>query len=310
MIRRISAAQARSWLPRRPGDVSKGDVGRVYILAGSCGMIGAGILCSMGAVRAGAGLIRFGTVKSQQGVAARRAPLEVMTEALPEAKGGHLSPRALPAIKKALRQFRPDILALGPGLGQSPEVKKIIHRMVKEETVSIVLDADGLNAFQEEPEALRRHRAPLIITPHPGELGRLLGVSPKAIQSNRALWARRAALRFRCVCLLKGAGTIISDGRTHWKNATGNPAMASGGMGDVLTGLIAGLWGQMNLGSPRQALAAAALGAYLHGRAGDLALKKLKQSRLIASEVAAFLPKAMGVIASLPAAAGKLAMTT
>jgi NAD(P)H-hydrate epimerase len=159
--------------------------------------------------------------------------------------------------------------------------------------MSLVLDADGLNAFKEAPSLLERHKAPLIITPHAGELGRLLGVSFKRIQSDRERWATHAARRFRCVCLLKGAGTLVTDGKKVWKNTTGNPAMASGGMGDVLTGLIAGLWGQMDFADGKEALQAAALGAFIHGRAGDLAVRSLSQTRLVASQLAGFIPRAL-----------------
>jgi NAD(P)H-hydrate epimerase len=290
-MNRLTAARVRGWLPRWKKNINKGDRGRILIVAGSRGMIGAATLCSWGAVRSGAGLVRLATVKSQQPVAAKRAPLEAMTEAWPEDRAGHLSRQSLRSLNRALKSFRPDVAAAGPGLGRTPSLKILVLRLL--DSVPLVLDADGLNAFAGR--GLPQKHFPLIITPHPGELSRLIGWSVLRIEAAREQAARFAARRFRCVCLLKGAGTIVTDGREAWMNTTGNPGMASGGMGDVLTGIIAGIWAQFG-DKGISALRAACLGAFLHGRAGDIGARRTSARSLVASDLAGFLSSAFSTI--------------
>ena len=286
--RPITAAIARRWVPVWPKAANKGERGRVMIVAGSRGMIGAAVLSSIGAVRSGAGLVRLLTVASQQRVAASRAPLEVMTSGVPEAADGHLAARAASRIRRASDSFRPRVIAAGPGLGTSSGVRTVVRMLLNGRT-PLVLDADGLNAFAGK--GLPTHGAPLIITPHPGELSRLIGWSIDRINAHRVDAARLAAERFHCVCLLKGAGTIVTDGRRALKNTSGNAAMASGGMGDVLTGIIAALWAQMR-GDAASALNAAALGAFVHGRAADIGVTRAARQTLLASDLAGFLSSA------------------
>ncbi len=298
-VRLITSRVAKAWLPRRRRDVHKGDCGRMNNIAGSRGMAGAGILSAGGAVRAGAGLVRLATVKSQQAVAAKRAPLEVTTQGLPETKSGRLSPAAWRTIARAIKkEFRPHVVAAGPGLGQSPGVRTVVLGLLKT-PVPLVLDADGLNALAGLPAVAGRAsggRAAAVFTPHEGEISHLLGWPVGRVKGDRVGAAVSAARRFGCVCLLKGAGTIVTDGRDIWKNTTGNPGLASGGTGDVLTGIIAALWGQMEFRGPSEGLKAAALGAYLHGLAGDVAMRKRGAPSLLATDVIEFLPAAMKIL--------------
>jgi NAD(P)H-hydrate epimerase len=162
---------------------------------------------------------------------------------------------------------------------------KIVHRLLSQSLIPLVLDADGLRALNSWQA--KKNQAPLIITPHEGEMARLMRTTPSKIRAGREAFAKRAALKFRCVCLLKGAGTLVTDGHVVWKNSTGNPAMASGGMGDVLTGIIAALGAPGDL----SLLEAASLGAFVHGAAGDLAVKKFPERTLLASDLISFLPK-------------------
>jgi NAD(P)H-hydrate epimerase len=216
-------------------------------------------------------------------VAALRAPVEITTEGFPEGQDGLLSHAAYATIKKALANFQADVVALGPGLGQSSAVRNVVHRLVRDWNKTLVLDADGLNAFASAG-LLSRHAGTLIITPHSGELGRLLKKSPAWVEEHREQAAKFAAQKFHCVCLLKGEGTLITDGRAVWRNPTGNPGMASGGMGDVLTGMIAAFAARV------PALQAACLGAYVHGAAADLAAKKISKAGFVASDVAGLIP--------------------
>ncbi len=275
MAEPITLALARRWLRPRPRNAHKGTSGRVLVIAGSRGMVGAGILCASAAARSGAGLVKLATVKSQQTVAAKRAPVEITTLGLPEDSAGHLGAASLGELDKTISQWRPDVIALGPGLGVTAVIKRLVEKFIYSGRVPIVLDADGLNALAQL-KVRKKSAAPLVLTPHLGELKRLRAESPQ-----------QAALRFNAVCLLKGPGTIVTDGRTSYRNTTGNPAMASGGMGDVLTGIIAASWAQ---GMVR--LCAASFGAFLHGLAADIAVREFPERTLLASDVVAALPRA------------------
>jgi NAD(P)H-hydrate epimerase len=290
MIRRLTRQQIAAWVPKRRKNAHKGDMGRVYIAAGSRGMTGAAVLTATGAVRAGAGLVRVGIVKSRQAAFVARGPVEVTTDALPEGKDGFISAAGFSVLAALIEKFQAGVVALGPGLGQSAAVRNGVRKFVRSGRLPLVLDADGLNAFTKAGNILSRHAGPLIITPHAGELGRLLNRPVRWINAHRAEAAFEAAKRFRCVCLLKGAGTLVTDGVVMWENPTGNPGMASGGMGDVLTGVIAAFAGQVPL------LQAACLGAYVHGAAGDWAARKISKAGFVASDVAGFIPKILSKI--------------
>jgi len=255
-------------------------------------MAGAGVLAAWGALRAGAGLVRLATVKSQQIVAAKKGPLEVLTQALPEDTRGLLADRAWSVLLKTVRTFKPDVIALGPGLGVKSSFRKKIPAFLKQANTPFVLDADGLNNLAGLKK-IQFGPIPRIITPHPGELSRLLQISTQRIQRDRKASAEAGSKRVGGVCLLKGAETLIAREGLVWKNTTGNEGMASGGMGDVLTGLIAGLWAQMKERKISSAFQAACLGAYLHGWAGDRAVREVSKPALIATDLVRFLPNAL-----------------
>ncbi len=288
-LRRVTASQARKWLPQRGADAHKGSVGRVYILAGSRGMMGASILTAQGAVKGGAGLVRLGVPKSQAALAAKRAPLEVTVDALPENSQGQIDGKKRVEICNRLQKFSPSVVAVGPGLGVSEDSRRLVQELWARWNRPLVIDADGLNVLAplEKVKTIKKFS---VITPHPGELALLLGISIQKVQQSRLASAQSAGRKIGGVCLLKGEGTVVTEGKQIWINTTGNSRMASGGMGDLLTGLIAALWGQMD---PISGLEAAALGAFLHGAAGDLAAKKRGGLSVTASEVAEFIPAAI-----------------
>jgi NAD(P)H-hydrate epimerase len=178
------------------------------------------------------------------------------------------------------------VLACGPGLGQAPGVARALAPLLSRTDKPCVLDADGLNAFAGRTEVFRR-RGPLVITPHPGEFARLLGTTAAAVQADREALAARFAASFGVVVVLKGHDTVVTDGRRVSRNPTGNPGMATGGTGDVLTGLLAAL-----LGQGVEPFAAAQLAVYLHGLAGDLARDQLGEPSLVATDLLDYLPRA------------------
>jgi NAD(P)H-hydrate epimerase len=212
---------------------------------------------------------------------------ETMLKPLPETKEGSLSLRGLPYIVSAIEKR--DAAAIGPGLSQHQQTKELIRQLLPKIRKPLVLDADGLNALAEELDVLRKLPLPIILTPHPGEMGRLARLSAEQIQSDRERVASEFAKKYRVIVVLKGHGTVVAsfDG-TSSVNDTGNPGMASGGCGDVLTGMIAGL-----LGQKLTLVDAARLGVYLHGLAGDLAAKDRGEIGLIASDLVDRIPLAI-----------------
>ncbi len=271
-------------LPRRPADSNKGDFGRVLIVAGSRGMSGAAVLCGTAALRGGAGLVRLGIAEGIVPIVAASNPC-YMTAPLPQDADGRLTAAAESALLDLARSS--SAVALGPGLGRSPDVTTLVAALVERVAVPLVLDSDGLNALQQHTDRLRSRPAPTVLTPHPGEFARLTGLDVPAVQARRQELARHFAADHGVVVLLKGHHTIVTDGRQLYVNTTGNPGMATGGSGDVLTGLIAAL-----LGQGLEAFAAAQLGAYLHGLAGDLARDALGEVGLIATDLPHYLPAA------------------
>jgi NAD(P)H-hydrate epimerase len=212
----------------------------------------------------------------------------VITHPLPEIKGrGALATRALGEV---LQWIEPaGALVLGCGLGRHHETQELIGRLVEKQETPLVLDADGLYPFGDDPDRLVRHKAPMVMTPHPGELAHLLGVTPDQVQADRISMARRAARHFDCVCVLKGATTVVASvtGQAYL-NPTGNSGMGTAGAGDVLAGIIGSLVAQgMSM------LGAATAGVYLHGLAGDLGAEMLGQRGLIASDLIETLPEAI-----------------
>jgi len=282
----MSVPLPKGLLPPRNPAMHKGEAGRVLLIAGSVGLSGAAALCTMGALRVGAGLVTLGIPKSLHDPMVQKLT-EAMLKALPETKEGSLSLQALAEILTTAEQM--EAVGIGPGLSQNAQTKELVRRMLPSIKKPLVLDADGLNAVAEDINVLRKLPLPIILTPHPGEMARLTRLSPDDIQKDRERIAVEFAKKYRVVVVLKGHGTVVAsfDG-TVYINDTGNPGMASGGSGDVLTGMIAGLLAQ------RLSLyEAAQVGVYLHGLAGDLAAEARGQIGLIASDLADRIPQAI-----------------
>lgn len=271
-------------LPSRAKESNKGDFGKLLVVAGSRGMSGAAILCASAALRGGAGLVKAATPVDVLTAVAAGNPC-YMTVPLACDEQGRVSAAAAAELVHLAEGH--DVLAVGPGLGRSPDVHKVVHQLLEKTRVSMVLDADGLNAMEGQTNRLQGRPAPLILTPHPGEFARLLGRDVATVQANRVDHARRFAFDHQLILVLKGNGTIVTDGRRIYVNDTGNPGMATGGTGDVLTGLIAAL-----LGQGMEPFTAAQLGVYLHGLAGDLARDAVGEVSMIASDLLIYLPEA------------------
>lgn len=271
-------------LPGRRRDAHKGGCGRVLVVAGSRGMLGAACLASEAALRAGAGLV---TLALPEGLLlpASAKLTEVILAGFPEGEAGAFAASATPALEAACR--RHDVVLLGPGLSHDPEAAVAARSLYLGARNPMVVDADGLAAAAALGPDLARHAGPRILTPHPGEAGRLAGLSAAGVQRAREGTARRLAARARAVVVLKGAGTVVTDGPRLALNATGNPGMATAGTGDVLAGLLAGLWAQ-----GMEPFDAARLAAHLHGAAGDLAAARLGEHSLLAGDLLASLPEA------------------
>lgn len=285
-----SAVEVVTALPRlapRPAESNKGDFGRVLVVAGSRWMSGAAVLCGSAALRGGAGLVYVAVPAGIQPIVAGANPC-YLTVPLAQDGAGTLADEARPAVL-SLAQGK-SAVAFGPGIGQGPAVATLAAELVAHCPAPLVIDADGLNALvgatdRLKPGAMAGAR---VLTPHPGEFARLLGTDVAHVQANRRERAVQFAAEHSVVLLLKGFGTIITDGRRVYVNPTGNPGMATGGTGDVLTGLIAALLGQ-GLGP----FEAAQLGAYWHGLAGDLARDEVGEVSLIATDLLTYLPRAI-----------------
>ncbi len=276
-------------LPARQADSHKGTFGKVLIVAGSRGMSGAAILCGLGALRGGAGLVQIATPVEVLPIVAGYNPC-CLTAPLPQDDSGKLSSAAEDVVLELAENST--ALAIGPGLGQSDAVVHLVKTVVNRVGIPLVMDADGLNALSRvwtaKPRAERVSRQPsLLLTPHPGEFARLLGSTTEAVPANREALAVQFARERDVILVLKGHGTLVTDGKRLYRNTTGNPGLATGGTGDVLTGLIAAL-----LAQKLEAFAAAQLAVYLHGLAGDLARERLGEVPLIASDLPDLLPEA------------------
>jgi NAD(P)H-hydrate epimerase len=282
----LEAADVRATLPLRPVDAHKGTYGHLLVVAGSVGRTGAAVLACLGALRAGTGLVTCATPGSQQPVVAAQLS-EAMTEPLPETAARTLSAKAVERIVELLSRM--DAVALGPGVGLDPETQAAVLTLVRDVERPMVVDADALTALAGRPGACRDAPAPRLLTPHPGEAARLLGCGIAEVQADRIASARRLAAESGAVVALKGARTVVADpdGRVTL-NPTGNPGMATGGTGDVLTGVAGGLLAQGV--APAAALSAA---VYLHGLAGDLAAETRGEAGLVAGDVADAIPAAI-----------------
>jgi len=282
----LRAEELSSFLPKRRADSHKGDYGHALVVAGSRGKGGAARMSALAALRAGCGLVTAAVPSGLQSGFVSRA-MEVMTEGLPETPEGTLAESGLNRILALLEGKQ--AIGIGPGLTTHPETCRIVRDVVRRARVPVVLDADGVNAFAGNETALSGRLRPLVLTPHPGEMGRLLGMSGKDVQSRRFQLAREFARRHRCHLVLKGHRTLVAtpEGRVH-VNPTGNPGMATGGSGDVLTGLLLGL-----LAQGIETTDAVRLGVYLHGLAGDLAAAEVGEAPLIARDILQHFPAAL-----------------
>lgn len=277
-------------LPRRSADGHKGDYGKVLLVGGSRGMSGAIALAGMACLRSGAGLVTLAVPDACLDVVASFEP-SYMTIPLPCDERGRLSVAAQERLAELADTAT--CIACGPGLGRSPRVTDLVAWMYEVLPQPIVFDADALYALSERHDRLDDAAGPRILTPHLGEFKRLIG--DNQIDREKAeLFAAQLAIRRRVVILLKGHETVITDGRRSVHNRTGNPGMATGGSGDVLTGVISALIGQ-GLGL----FEAARLGAHVHGLAGDLAAERLGITSMIASDIVAHLPAAFSSLESL-----------
>jgi NAD(P)H-hydrate epimerase len=285
----LVAEEIGSLLPPRPPAAHKGTFGHVLLLAGSPGKSGAAVLAARAAVRAGAGLVTVGVPLPLLPVV-EVGSIESMTLPLPADEMGHLRSAAVePLLALAARCTA---LGVGPGLGTEGDTPEAVRRLAFESQLPLVLDADGLNAFVGRPEELRQRQGATVLTPHPGELARLLGSTAAEVGEDRLAAAREAARVTGAVVALKGQLTLVAapDGEVAI-NPTGNPGLASGGSGDVLTGTIAAL-----LGQGLSAWDAACLGVYVHGLAADLLAQERGPEAIPATELAAALPAALAAL--------------
>jgi len=272
-------------LKPRPIDAHKGDFGRVCIIAGSFGMSGAAALAGRAALRAGAGLVRVSVPKSVLPIVASIEP-SFTTIPLAEDNTGRISARAINTILNAVSEN--DAVAFGPGIGTSGGLCSVLEALIKNEQLRLVIDADGLNNLSKMKNWPTKLKAKVILTPHPGEIKRLWsGLLREQLPSDRREQALQLAQHTKTIVVLKGAGTVVTDGQKVYVNKTGNPGMATAGSGDVLTGVIAALMGQ-GLSN----FDAAVLATYIHGLAGDIAAEKTGQVSLIATDIIESLPQA------------------
>jgi len=284
-IELLTPEQLREIVEPRAADSHKGDFGRVTIVAGSRGKTGASHMAAMGALRSGAGLVTVATPASVLPIVASMAP-EFMTEPLDESAEGTVSAKAI----ERLLELSHDVIACGPGLGRGPCVTEFVRALLDRATVPLVLDADAITVLADDPAGLvGREERDVIITPHPGEMARLIGSSIEEVQANRIDVATDFATTHRVYVVLKGHRTLIATPDGHiFINPTGNAGMATGGTGDVLTGMIAAWVGQL-----LDAEAACRLAVFLHGAAGDLAEAEEGQVAMTATDVIAHLGDAL-----------------
>jgi len=290
---------AESVAPRAPG-AHKGDFGHVLVIAGSLGKAGAAAMAGMGALRAGAGLVTVATPKSVLATVAGFAP-ELMTEPLAETEAGTVSLAALDYGRLESFARGKTVGAIGPGISRHPEAAQFVRAVVKKTGLPIVLDADGLNAFEGHADAnhLDGSRRPLVLTPHPGEMARLTGLDAGSIAGRRRQVAADFARQHGAIVVLKGHPTVVAEPAGGiWLNTTGNPGMATGGTGDVLTGMIAATIARRLAGAPQEGAPecdltrAVCAAVYLHGLAGDFARDRLGENSMLATDLLASLPEA------------------
>jgi NAD(P)H-hydrate epimerase len=285
----ITAGAVAPLIGPRPAASNKGSFGHVLVLGGSTGKAGAAAMAGMAALRAGAGLSTVATAKSVLATVAG-FHAELMTEPLEETEAGSIALASLQKGRLDVLVKAKTVLAVGPGISRHPETAEFVRSVVKKYKVPIVLDADGLNAFEGRAAELKSARAgTLVITPHPGEMARLAGSTIPAVQHDRLNVARTFAREHGLIVVLKGHRTLMAqpDG-TVWVNTTGNPGMATGGTGDILTGMVAGLTAQ----NPDRIAEAVIAAVHLHGLAGDVARESMGEHSMVATDLLKALPEA------------------
>ncbi|MBT8341708.1 MAG: NAD(P)H-hydrate dehydratase [Desulfatitalea sp.] len=288
----ITGSQVRTMLPARAADSHKGRSGHILVVAGSTGKTGAAAMAAMAALRAGAGLVTLAVPKTLNPSLSSQT-IEAMTLPMPDDGHGHFAPSAFDPIRQALADKQ--CLAIGPGMGTSCAAADLTRRLIEACPLPMVIDADGLNHLVGHLDLLTKRRSPVILTPHPGEMARLAGCTVQAVQKDRIAAVRRMAVHFGACVILKGARTVIGDPKGRiWINPTGNAGMASGGMGDVLTGAVAGFLAQGCTDAT-----AAICAVYLHGLAADLLAEKAPYGYL-ATEVMDALPQAIQTVLDDP----------
>jgi NAD(P)H-hydrate epimerase len=294
----LTGADMASLVPRYARSAHKGDRGRLLILAGSPGLTGAGCLAAEAALHTGAGLVTVGVPEGLNPIFETKLT-EAMTLPLPATAGGALASGGLDHILEFCEQA--DAVVFGPGVGRDRETGELLAGLLERCDMPVLVDADGLTLLAETPALLSKRPGTTILTPHPGEMARLVGGKTDEVQRDRWGVAGRFAAERGVTLVLKGAGTVIADGERRWVNPTGGPAMSQGGMGDVLSGVIGSLLTQ-GLG----AADAARLGVYIHGLAGDLAAEEEGGTVVLASEVNGKLRPAMTrLLTGTPASGGR-----
>jgi len=284
----ITAREVAPLLGPRPLAANKGSFGHVLVIGGSVGKAGSVAMAGMAALRTGAGLSTVATPKSVLATVAGFHP-EVMTEPLDETDAGTISTRALASGAVDALIKGKTVLAVGPGISRNPETSEFVRSLVVKTKTPLVLDADGLNAFEGRASELNGKGRSLVITPHPGEMARLTGSTVAAVQRDRINIARTFAREHELIVVLKGHRTLIAqpDGMV-WVNTTGNPGMATGGTGDILTGMVGGFIAQ----NPQRIAEAVIAAVHLHGLAGDVARESTGEHSLVATDLVKALPEA------------------
>jgi hydroxyethylthiazole kinase-like uncharacterized protein yjeF len=279
------------FLAPRPADSNKGNYGHVLVVGGAVGKAGSVAMAGMAALRAGAGLSTVATAKSVLPTVAGFYP-ELMTELLPETDGGTIATSAGVRIEELLKNMT--VAAIGPGISRDEHTATLVRSLVAHAKVPMVVDADGLNAFEGRANELNGEGKTLVITPHPGEMARLAGISIADVQKDRLSVARQFAREHNLIVVLKGNRTLVvqPDGE-GWVNTTGNPGMSTGGTGDILTGMVAAMLAQEKRAqNPQTALLAVCAAVHLHGLAGDVMREKLGEHSLVATDLLLGLPGA------------------
>jgi hydroxyethylthiazole kinase-like uncharacterized protein yjeF len=282
----ITARDIAELVGPRPVESNKGSYGHVLVVGGSLGKAGSVAMAGMAALRAGAGLSTVSMPRSVLGIVAGFHP-EIMTEPLPETDAGTISINAADQIHEVAKAM--SVVAIGPGISRYPQTSGLVRSLVAKLQVSIVLDADGLNAFEGCAEELNGSGRTLVITPHPGEMARLTGLTIANVQKDRIGAARKFAQEHELTVVLKGHRTLVvrQDGEA-WVNTTGNPGMATGGTGDILTGMVAGMMAQ----HPNDDFTAVLAAVHLHGLAGDVMRDRVGEHSLVATDLLQGLPEA------------------